>query len=86
MIKKTTTIDVAICDGCKGPLVDKYEPHNLQRGILKNDFGYGAKPAELDPCGANLVADYDLCGKCFVKACHAVGLPAHDGDKEGKRE
>ncbi len=84
MIKKKTIIEAATCDGCGGDLVDKEEPHNLQRGTLRNDFGYGAEP--LDPCGATLVADYDLCGRCFVKACHAVGLPAHDGDKVAKSE
>ncbi len=55
--------------------------HNINRGVLENDFGYGAEPASLDPCGASMVAAYDLCGLCFVKACHAVGLKAHDTDK-----
>ncbi len=80
MIEKETKIKKAVCDACKASLIDKEAPHNLNRGILRNDFGYGSEPAQLDPCGASLVAHYDLCGKCFVKACRAVGLPAHDGD------
>ncbi len=86
MIKMKTTIESATCDACKDDLVDKDPLRNLQRGTLRNNFGYGAEPGPLDPCGATLVADYDLCGRCFVKACHAVGLPAHDGDKVAKSE
>ncbi len=81
MIKRKTEITKAVCDACGNTLIDPHIPDNLNRGILKNDFGYGSEPAALDPCGASHVADYDLCGPCFVKACRAVGLKAHDEDK-----
>jgi hypothetical protein len=82
MIEREETVIRAVCDACRASLLDDVGGHrpNLNRGVLKSEFGYGSTPAALDPMGSSLVAKYDLCGKCFVKACDAVGLPAHDGE------
>lgn len=86
MIERKEEIVKAVCDACGASLLHKFSlgPPSLLRGTLKNAFGYGCEPAALDPLGASVVANYDLCGSCFVKACHAVGLPAHDGDLKEK--
>jgi hypothetical protein len=88
MIERKEEIVKAVCDACGASLLHDICPGEpiLLRGILKNDFGFGAEPAALDPLGASVVANYDLCGACFVKACHAIGLPAHDGDLKEKHE
>lgn len=88
MIERKIEVVKATCDACGASLLHEIGGSGpiINRGVLRNDFGYGCKPSELDALGASFAANYDLCGACFVKACHAVGLPAHDTDLEYKRE
>lgn len=83
MIERDERVTRAVCDACRSSLLDDVGGPRpvLNRGVLRSEFGYGSVPAALDPAASSTAARYDLCGTCFIRACDALGLPAHDGDR-----
>lgn len=62
----------AKCDACGKSIYDKFS-NNVNRGIMKNSFGYPSPLDNLIPINGT-PESFDLCEKCWTKALKSVGL------------
>lgn len=74
MINKETKITKAECDVCKKDLVDRVTgSDNVNRGILKHQFGYGSTLDNPEAMAGTMIS-FDLCEKCFSRAIAHLDL------------
>lgn len=73
MIKRTTKVLEATCDGCGRSLVSRPAPDHVSvnYGLLSGHFGYGSL---LDQVFDKV--EYHVCEECFEKALGAFRRPA----------